>query len=59
MRHEKDTVSKVHFRQITERFCAKKGDNVVVMQTVTSDGETFKCMSAETCENCSECKNNL
>lgn len=59
MAYEKETGSKIHFRQITERFCSKKGDNVVVMQTVTGDGESFKCMSAETCESCSACKNNL
>ncbi len=59
MAYEKDTGSKIHFRQITERFCSHKGDNVVVMQTVTGDGETFQCMSADTCDNCTECKNNL
>ena len=45
------------FRQVTERFCSKIGDNVVVMQTVTSDGECYKCMSADGCPNCNNCKN--
>ncbi len=60
MTNEKDTRnSSAHFRQVTERFCSKIGDNVVVMQTVTSDGEFYKCMSADSCPNCSECKNNI
>lgn len=51
--------SSTSFRQITERFCSKIGDNVVVMQTVTSDGEFYKCMSADGCPNCTQCKNNI
>ena len=60
MTNEKETKkSSTHFRQVTERFCSKIGDNVVVMQTVTHDGETYKCMSADACPNCESCKNNL
>lgn len=60
MRNEKDTRnSATRFRQVTERFCSKIGDNVVVMQTVTNDGEFYKCMSADSCPNCGKCKNNI
>ena len=47
------------FRQITERYCSTVGDNVVVMQTVSDDGEFFKCMSAEGCPNSTSRKNNI
>ena len=57
---EKDTKKPtVRFRQVTERFCSQVGDNVVVMQTVTDDNETFRCMNAGACPNSCECKNNL
>lgn len=57
---EKDTKKPtVRFRQVTERFCSQIGDNVVVMQTVTDDSEAFHCMSADTCPNSIECRNNL
>ena len=60
MINEKETKdSTVHFRQVTERFCSHIGDNVVVMQTVKGDSESFKCMSADGCPSCTNCKNNV
>ena len=60
MTNKKETInSSARFRQVTERFCSKIGDNVVVMQTVTNDGEYYKCMSADGCPNCDKCKNNI
>ncbi|MBR5459667.1 MAG: hypothetical protein IKV53_02265 [Clostridia bacterium] len=49
----------VRFRQVTERFCSQIGDNVVVMQTVTDDSETFSCMNSASCPNSYECRNNF
>ena len=50
---------KVHFRQITERFCSHTGDNVVIMQTVTDTCERFQCMNSEGCPNRDKCKINV
>lgn len=49
----------VHFRTITEKFCAHIGDNVVVMHTVNESSEFFECMNAKSCPNASKCKNNI
>ncbi len=60
MTNEKtDKKSRVNYRQVTERFCATIGDNVVVMQTVTEDSVTLMCLSAEGCPNSHKCKNNI
>ncbi len=60
MTNEKtDKTSRTNYRQITERFCATLGDNVVVMQTITGDTEKSMCLNAEGCPNSHKCKNNI
>ncbi len=54
-----ETLQKVKFRQVTEKFCATLGDNVVVMQTMRGDTESRICLNAANCPNSAECKNNI
>ena len=39
------------YKEVTERFCPNVGDNVVLIRTVDSTGETYSCTSQAKCKN--------
>ncbi|MBE6700625.1 MAG: hypothetical protein E7582_01865 [Ruminococcaceae bacterium] len=43
------------YHQVIERFCANLGRNAILLRSVTSEGEEYKCLCSEDCKKRKDC----